>query len=161
MSADSLSAAVGAEAGAHAALGRGEAWQDALTRVDWAPTLGLLLLAALLALLPLGWLAWRQRGGGPARRLAALTALTLALTLDLIVLGAFTRLSDAGLGCPDWPGCYGQFSPHHAQAEIAQAEAAQPTGPVTQRKAWIEMLHRYLAMTVGALILTLALLSWR
>jgi cytochrome c oxidase assembly protein subunit 15 len=93
--------------------------------------------------------------------LGALTALTLFLTFDLIVFGAFTRLTDSGLGCPDWPGCYGESSPFAARDEIRQAEAALPGGPVTWSKAWIEMLHRYLAMVVGALILVLALFSTR
>lgn len=75
------------------------------------------------------------------------------LTFDLIVFGAFTRLSDSGLGCPDWPGCYGTSNPFRAMEQIRLAEAAMPDGPVTEVKAWIEMLHRYLAMTVGALIL--------
>ena len=74
------------------------------------------------------------------------------LTFDLIVFGAFTRLSDSGLGCPDWPGCYGSSNPFRAMEQIRLAEAAMPDGPVTEVKAWIEMLHRYLAMTVGALI---------
>jgi heme a synthase len=74
------------------------------------------------------------------------------LTFDLIVFGAFTRLSDSGLGCPDWPGCYGTSNPFRAMEQIRLAEAAMPDGPVTEVKAWIEMLHRYLAMTVGALI---------
>jgi cytochrome c oxidase assembly protein subunit 15 len=75
------------------------------------------------------------------------------MTFDLIVFGAFTRLTDSGLGCPDWPGCYGASNPFRALSEIQQAESAMPTGPVTVMKAWIEMIHRYLAMTVGALIL--------
>ena len=75
------------------------------------------------------------------------------MTFDLIVFGAFTRLTDSGLGCPDWPGCYGTSNPFHALSDIQQAESALPTGPVTVMKAWIEMIHRYLAMTVGALIL--------
>ena len=75
------------------------------------------------------------------------------MTFDLIVFGAFTRLTDSGLGCPDWPGCYGTSNPFHALGDIQQAESALPTGPVTVMKAWIEMIHRYLAMTVGALIL--------
>lgn len=74
------------------------------------------------------------------------------LTFDLIVFGAFTRLSDSGLGCPDWPGCYGTSNPLRAIEQIRAAEAAMPDGPVTEVKAWIEMIHRYLAMTVGALI---------
>ncbi|HEX4328391.1 MAG TPA: COX15/CtaA family protein [Burkholderiales bacterium] len=80
----------------------------------------------------------------------------LFLTFDLILFGGFTRLTDSGLGCPDWPGCYGLSNPVAAQAHIAAAEAAMPTGPVTVVKAWIEMLHRYLAGGVG--VLTIALL---
>ena len=75
------------------------------------------------------------------------------MTFDLIVFGAFTRLTDSGLGCPDWPGCYGTSNPLRAINDIQQAESAMPTGPVTVIKAWIEMIHRYLAMMVGALIL--------
>jgi cytochrome c oxidase assembly protein subunit 15 len=82
------------------------------------------------------------------------------MTFDLIVFGAFTRLSDSGLGCPDWPGCYGTSNPWHAMGEIQLAEANMPTGPVTVMKAWIEMIHRYLAMTVGALILIQVGAAW-
>ena len=128
--------------------------------MDLTPTLRLLLLAATLALLPLGWLWLRQRRADVRARLTALTALALFLTFDLIVFGAFTRLSDSGLGCPDWPGCYGHASPIGAVADIHAAQTALPSGPVTFGKAWIEMIHRYLAMTVGALILVLALASW-
>ncbi|RYF53439.1 MAG: heme A synthase, partial [Comamonadaceae bacterium] len=74
--------------------------------------------------------------------------------------GAFTRLTDSGLGCPDWPGCYGNASPLGARHEIAMAQAAQPTGPVTHGKAWIEMVHRYLATGVGVLIVVLAIATW-
>lgn len=128
--------------------------------VDLAPTLRLLLVAALIALLPLAWWWLRQRGADTPARLAALTALTLFLTFDLIAFGAFTRLTDSGLGCPDWPGCYGSASPIGARGEIHAAQSAMPTGPVTWSKAWIEMVHRYLAMTVGALIMVLAAFSW-
>jgi cytochrome c oxidase assembly protein subunit 15 len=89
-----------------------------------------------------------------------LTLLTLFLTFDLVLFGAFTRLTDSGLGCPDWPGCYGSASPLGAKQEISQAQAAMPTGPVTPAKAWIEMIHRYLATGVGVLIMTLALATW-
>ena len=130
------------------------------TLVDFAPALRLLLLAGVVALVPLAWV-WLRRPGADARgRLAALTALTLFLTFDLVVFGAFTRLTDSGLGCPDWPGCYGSVSPLGAQAEIHAAQTAMPDGPVTWNKAWIEMIHRYLAMTVGALILVMAIFSW-
>jgi cytochrome c oxidase assembly protein subunit 15 len=133
---------------------------DAAALVDWAPLARLLLLAAVLALLPLSWV-WLRRGAGDRRaRLASLTALTLFLTFDLIVFGAFTRLSDSGLGCPDWPGCYGAASPLGARDQIQAAQTALPSGPVTWSKAWIEMIHRYLAMTVGVLILVMAVVSW-
>ena len=124
--------------------------------VDLAPAAPLLLGAALAAAVLLAGMTWRWRRQGPSAWLAALTAMTLFLTFDLIVFGAFTRLTDSGLGCPDWPGCYGSASPVGASVPIAQAEAAMPSGPVTLSKAWIEMIHRYLAMTVGALILVLA-----
>jgi cytochrome c oxidase assembly protein subunit 15 len=129
--------------------------------VDLQPLLPLAGLAlAIAAPLLLVW--WRrQRGAGPAGRLAALTALTLILTFDLIAFGAFTRLTDSGLGCPDWPGCYGEASPLAARDDIHAAQTALPSGPVTHAKAWIEMIHRYLAMTVGLLILIAAALAWR
>ncbi len=127
---------------------------------DLAPLAGILLSGALLALGPLLWLGLRHRDANPAARLQALTLLTLFLTFDLVLFGAFTRLTDSGLGCPDWPGCYGSASPLGATVEIDVAQSALPGGPVTQRKAWIEMIHRYLATAVGALITVLAVLSW-
>lgn len=129
--------------------------------VNLAPALELLALASVIAAMPLAVWAWRHRGQGPLVRLLALGGLTVFLTFDLIVFGSFTRLTDSGLGCPDWPGCYGAASPVGAAAQIAAAQQAQPTGPVTLSKAWIEMVHRYLAMTVGALILVQAVLAWR
>jgi cytochrome c oxidase assembly protein subunit 15 len=128
--------------------------------VDLAPLARLLLLALVLAALPLAWWWLRARSADISGRIAALTALTLFLTFDLIVFGSFTRLSDSGLGCPDWPGCYGEVSPLGARADIHAAETAAPGGPVTWSKAWIEMIHRYLAMTVGVLILVMAVFSW-
>jgi heme a synthase len=128
--------------------------------VDLAPLLRLMGLALVLAALPLSWLWLRQRGSDTRARMASLTALTLFLTFDLIVFGAFTRLSDSGLGCPDWPGCYGEVSPFGARADIHAAQTAAPGGPVTWSKAWIEMIHRYLAMTVGVLILVMAAAAW-
>ncbi len=128
--------------------------------VDFAPLARMALLALLIALLPLSWLWLRQRGADVPARLAALTTLTLFLTFDLIVFGAFTRLSDSGLGCPDWPGCYGHASPFGAAGDIHAAQTAMPGGPVTFDKAWIEMIHRYLAMTVGVLIVIMTAATW-
>ena len=135
----------------------------AVAPYDLAPLAAIALLGAALALGPSAWVWWRHRAGGAARpvaRLRALTVLTLFLTFDLVLFGAFTRLTDSGLGCPDWPGCYGSASPLGAGPEIHAAQAALPSGPVTHRKAWIEMTHRYLATGVGALITLLAVLSW-
>ena len=127
---------------------------------DLTPALRLMLMGAVLALGPLAWIWLRNRQASPARRLQALTLLTLFLTFDLVLFGSFTRLTDSGLGCPDWPGCYGNASPVGASAEIAAAQSAMPTGPVTHGKAWVEMIHRYLATSVGVLILVLAAASW-
>jgi len=131
---------------------------------DLAPLASIALLGAALALGPLWWV-WRRQGDQGAEqrsaaRLRALTVLTLCLTFDLVLFGAFTRLTDSGLGCPDWPGCYGQSSPLGAHAQISAAQSVLPEGPVTHGKAWIEMTHRYLATGVGALIVVLAVLSW-
>ncbi len=128
---------------------------------DLAPLLELMALGAVIALAPLLWVWRRNRAAGSARRLQALGLLTLFLTFDLVMFGAFTRLTDSGLGCPDWPGCYGNSSPFGATHEIAMAEAAMPTGPVTLSKAWVEMIHRYLATMVGVLIIALMVLAWR
>ena len=121
----------------------------------------LLAIAAALAALPLAWWWLRARREPPRGRLAALIALVAFLTFDLIVFGAFTRLTDSGLGCPDWPGCYASATPAGASQQIATEQAARPSGPVTHAKAWIEMIHRYLAMAVGALIVVAAVLGWR
>lgn len=128
---------------------------------DLSPLLQVMLMGALVASGPLLWWWLRHRGSHPQGRLQALTLVTLFLTFDLVLFGAFTRLTDSGLGCPDWPGCYGHASPLGAQAPIAQAQQAMPTGPVTHGKAWVEMVHRYLATGVGALIVVQLALAWR
>jgi heme a synthase len=133
---------------------------DTQALYDLTPIARLALLGIVIALGPLAWVWLRNRHATASVRLAALTALTLFLTFDLVVFGAFTRLTDSGLGCPDWPGCYGAASPVGARAEITAAETAMPTGPVTHKKAWIEMIHRYLATGVGVLILVMAITSW-
>jgi heme a synthase len=117
-------------------------WQFSLSTINaivWA----LLLLLALAMGLRLRW--------------GRLVAITAFLTLDLIAFGAFVRLTDSGLGCPDWPGCYGQLLPAQASAQINSAIAEQggTHGAVSHSKAWIEMLHRYLASFIGALILVM------
>jgi cytochrome c oxidase assembly protein subunit 15 len=122
---------------------------------DLSPALHVMAMGVAVALGPLGWMWSRTLQGGAARRLQALTLLTLFLTFDLVLFGSFTRLTDSGLGCPDWPGCYGSASPIGASDQITQAQAQMPSGPVTHTKAWIEMIHRYLATGVGVLIVTL------
>jgi cytochrome c oxidase assembly protein subunit 15 len=92
------------------------------------------------------------------RRIAYLAT---AVAFCVIVLGAFVRLTDAGLGCPDWPTCYGQITPPDAEHEIAAAQEAYPGAVVVRHKAWHEMIHRYLASTLGLLIIALAVIAWR
>ena len=125
-----------------------------------SPALRLMIMGMAVALGPLAWVWLKSRNAPVAQRSRTLTWVTLFLTFDLIVFGAFTRLTDSGLGCPDWPGCYGHASPIGATQQITTAQTAMPTGPVTFPKAWIEMIHRYLATGVGVLILTLAITSW-
>ena len=127
---------------------------------DLSPLVRMMLGGAVLALVPMAWVWFRHRRASPLGRVQALTLLTLFLTFDLVMFGAFTRLTDSGLGCPDWPGCYGNASPLGAHAAIAAAQSAMPTGPVTSGKAWVEMIHRYLATSVGVLILVLTVVAW-
>ena len=117
---------------------------------------GLAVTGLLVAALPLA-MVWMSSDPNKFRKLVWTIAF---LTFDLIVFGAFTRLTDSGLGCPDWPGCYGAANPFLAHAQITAAEALLPTGPVTVVKAWIEMIHRYLAMGIGVLITALMLTAW-
>jgi cytochrome c oxidase assembly protein subunit 15 len=133
---------------------------DATPLYDLQPLARLMLLGMAVAVLPLAWVWWRHRHAPVSQRLQALTWVTLFLTFDLVLFGAFTRLTDSGLGCPDWPGCYGAASPVGAHADIAAAQQAMPTGPVTFPKAWIEMIHRYLATGVGVLIIVLLAGAW-
>jgi cytochrome c oxidase assembly protein subunit 15 len=133
---------------------------DSQPLYDLAPMARMMLLGVVIALGPLAWVWLRNRNSSPVRRIQALTVLTLFLTFDLVLFGAFTRLTDSGLGCPDWPGCYGNASPVGARAEISLAQDAMPTGPVTHGKAWVEMIHRYLATGVGVLIIVLTVAFW-
>jgi cytochrome c oxidase assembly protein subunit 15 len=93
--------------------------------------------------------------------LADQTLLTLAkiavgLALVVVVLGAYTRLADAGLGCPDWPGCYGFLVVPESVDDVSTAQARFPDAPVEQAKAWWEMVHRYFATTLGLLVVIIA-----
>jgi len=87
--------------------------------------------------------------------------LASALALVVVVLGAFVRLSDAGLGCPDWPGCYGHIDVPKTHEEVQLANTAYPERPVEADKAWKEMIHRYFAGTLGLLVLIMAILALR
>lgn len=91
-----------------------------------------------------------------------LSLLAALFAFGLVMFGGFVRLSNAGLSCPDWPTCYGQVTwPQHAQA-VAHADAAFPDRPYEAHKAWREQVHRFLAGTLGVMVLALALLaSWR
>ena len=90
-----------------------------------------------------------------------LTLVSILLTAVVVMLGAYTRLADAGLGCPDWPGCYGFISVPESAEHIRIAEERFPDAPVEVEKGWPEMVHRYFASTLGLFIMVLAFLSWR
>ena len=91
-------------------------------------------------------------------RLALLATL---LALMVVLLGAYTRLTHSGLGCPDWPGCYGFISVPSTDAQLAHAELHFPETPVEAAKGWSEMVHRYFAGTLGCLILLLTARAWK
>lgn len=101
-------------------------WQFSLNALH-AATWGGALLAVLVVL-----------ARYPRPRTLAIA--TTVMTLGLVMLGAYVRLTDAGLGCPDWPGCYSKLSPTHAAAEIHAAESVTRSGPMSLPKAWNEML---------------------
>lgn len=96
-----------------------------------------------------------------ARGLQRLSLLSLLLCCVVVVFGAYVRLSDAGLGCPDWPGCYGRAVVPQAPQAQARAQQAYPQRQLETPKAWKEMIHRYLAGSLGALLALMAIWAWR
>ena len=96
-----------------------------------------------------------------AKPLFKLTLVSILLAAIVVMLGAYTRLADAGLGCPDWPGCYGFLTVPESAENIRIAEARFPDAPVEVEKGWPEMVHRYFASTLGLFIMILAYKSWR
>ena len=95
------------------------------------------------------------------RTVLRVVTVAIVMTATVVVLGAYTRLVDAGLGCPDWPGCYGLVGVPETAAEIAAAESLFPDAPVEVDKAWPEMIHRYFATGLGVVILTILGLAIR
>ncbi len=137
-----------------------------------SPSLPSNLVSNLYQAVPTVWLFslhWLQAGmwlvglllvvwAGMRMRWARLVALLVFLTMDLVMFGAFVRLTDAGLGCPDWPGCYGRLTPAQAHVQIHEAvkQEGGDSGNVSPFKAWVEMIHRYVATIIGTLILVMA-----
>ena len=83
------------------------------------------------------------------------------LALCVVVLGAYVRLTDAGLGCPDWPGCFGTLTVPESEAAILNAQTVYPHKTIEVGKAWREMAHRYLAGTLGLIVLAIFVIGWR
>ena len=94
----------------------------------------------------------------PGYRLALFAT---ALALLVVLLGAYTRLTHAGLGCPDWPGCYGFIGVPQSAEQLAHAEQHYPQAPVEAHKGWNEMVHRYFAGSLGLVIFGLAVQALR
>lgn len=85
--------------------------------------------------------------------LRRVVSLAMVVSLIVVMLGAYTRLTHAGLGCPDWPGCYGRMAVSSLQNELPDAQARFPDAPIESRKAWTEMVHRYVAGSLVMLVL--------
>ena len=83
------------------------------------------------------------------------------LTLCVVVFGAYVRLTDAGLGCPDWPGCFGTLTVPESEIAIKEAQTSYPGSVVEVGKAWIEMIHRYLAGILGLLVLLITVIAYK
>lgn len=85
----------------------------------------------------------------PNKTVRLIALIALMLSFIVVMLGAYTRLTDAGLGCPDWPGCYGHYSVPKSSQQLQRAQLQYPQLPVESEKAWTEMIHRYLAGSLG------------
>jgi cytochrome c oxidase assembly protein subunit 15 len=94
-----------------------------------------------------------------SRWIRSLALAGLVLCFTVVVLGAYVRLTTAGLGCPDWPGCYGHITPP-SHLDIAENNQVFPNKPIDEGKAWREMIHRYAASTLGLIIVALAILAF-
>ncbi|MCG8312910.1 MAG: COX15/CtaA family protein [Pseudomonadales bacterium] len=93
--------------------------------------------------------------------ISRLAKIAVVLACCVVALGAYTRLKDAGLGCPDWPGCYGFLAVPKSESAISQANESFPHRPLEAEKAWAEMVHRYFASSLGFLIMVITFLSWK
>jgi heme a synthase len=94
-------------------------------------------------------------------RTVLLINVAVVLALLVVMLGGWTRINDAGLGCPDWPGCYGHIVLPGSEQALARAQALYPDQPLLAAKGWLEMVHRYAATSLGLLMLALAWLGWK
>ena len=94
-------------------------------------------------------------------RVIRLCHIAILLALVVVLLGAWTRINDAGLGCPDWPGCYGEMILPVDKTKLESAQQLYPDQPLVEAKGWLEMVHRYAAGILGLMIAALAYLGWK
>lgn len=94
-------------------------------------------------------------------KLQSIALFSVLLAIVVVMLGAYTRLTNAGLGCPDWPGCYGHLVLPGTDSSLSEAQASFPQVPIEKTKAWTEMIHRYLAGTLALCIFFMGMLTLR